>query len=175
MVAISVADPGCLSRILDPDFSHPGSQSQIQQEKRGVKKISCHTFFCSHKFHKIENYFIFGMLKKKIWASFQRMIELFIQKIGTKLSKIWVWDPGSEIQEKPIPDPASRGQKGTGSRILIRNTDRNGSEKRGIGARFFKIVSRISRSSDHDRIFTVYPPLHLLLSSSVHFPLCRQD
>jgi hypothetical protein len=48
------------------------------------------------------------MLKKKIWASFQRIIELFTQKIVTKFSKIWVWDPG--------------GQKGTGSRIRIRNT-----------------------------------------------------
>jgi hypothetical protein len=52
------------------------------------------------------------MLKKKIWANFQRIVELFTQKIVTKLSKIWVWDPG-----KPIPDPGSRGQKGTGSRI----------------------------------------------------------
>ncbi len=50
------------------------------------------------------------MLKKKIWANIQRIIELFTQKIVTKLSKIWVWDPGS------------RGQKGTGSRIRIRNT-----------------------------------------------------
>ncbi len=43
------------------------------------------------------NYFIFEMLKKKIWANFQRIIELFTQKIVPKLSKIWVWDPGSEI------------------------------------------------------------------------------
>ncbi len=58
------------------------------------------------------------MLKKKIWANFQRIIELFTQKIVTKLSKIWVWDPGSEIRKKPISDPGSRGPKGTGSRIL---------------------------------------------------------
>jgi hypothetical protein len=31
-------------------------------------------------------------------------------------------DPRSGIQKKPIPDPGSRGQKGTGSRIQIRNT-----------------------------------------------------
>jgi hypothetical protein len=30
-----------------------------------VKKISCHTFYSCHKFHKLENYFIFEMLKKK--------------------------------------------------------------------------------------------------------------
>jgi hypothetical protein len=45
------------------------------------------------------------MLKKKIWANFQRIIELFTQKIVTKLSKILALDPGS------------RGQKGTGCRI----------------------------------------------------------
>jgi hypothetical protein len=77
--------------------------------------MCCHTFLCSHKFHKIENYFSFKELKKKIWANFQRIIELFTQKIVTKLSKIWVWDP-----EKTYS--GSRGQKGTGSRIRIRNT-----------------------------------------------------
>jgi hypothetical protein len=56
---------------------------------------------------------MFEVLNKKIWATFQGIIELFTQKIVTTgmLSKMWVWDPGS------------RGQKGTGSRIRIRNTD----------------------------------------------------
>jgi hypothetical protein len=49
---------------------------------------------------------------------------------------MWSWDPGSGIRDpgsgirdprsgirkKPIPDPGSRGQQGTGSRIRIRNT-----------------------------------------------------
>jgi hypothetical protein len=52
------------------------------------------------------------MLKKKIWLNFQRIIEVFTQIIVTKLSKIWVWDPGSGIRQKSIPDPGSRGQKG---------------------------------------------------------------
>ena len=68
------------SRILI--FTHPGSRIQKQQQKRGVKKISFHTFFCSHKFDKIVNYFIFEMLKKKIWANFQRIIELFTKKLS---------------------------------------------------------------------------------------------
>jgi hypothetical protein len=72
------------------------------------------------------------VLKKKIWANFQRIIELFTKKIVKKLLKIWSWDPGSEIRDPektysgsripdsgvkkhPIPDP--------GSRIRIRNTD----------------------------------------------------
>jgi hypothetical protein len=33
------------------------------------------------------------------------------------LSNIWVWDPGSGKNLFRIPDPGSRGQKGTGSRI----------------------------------------------------------
>ncbi len=107
---VSVADPGCLSRILDPDFYPsrvPDLGSKNRNKREGWKKTSCHTFFCSHKFHKIENYFIFEMLKKKIWAIFRRIIELFTQKIVTKLSKIGGWDSGSEIRKKPIPDPGS--------------------------------------------------------------------
>jgi hypothetical protein len=45
------------------------------------------------------------LLKKKIWANFQRIIELFTQKIVTKLSKIWLWDPGSGKNLFWIPDP----------------------------------------------------------------------
>jgi hypothetical protein len=40
---------------------------------------------------------------RKICASFQRIIELFIQKIVTKLSKTWFWDPGV----KKALDPGS--------------------------------------------------------------------
>jgi hypothetical protein len=35
------------------------------------------------------------MQKKIIWVNFQR---IFYPKIVNKLSKIWVWDPGSEIR-----------------------------------------------------------------------------
>ncbi len=72
---------------------------------------------------QIANYFSFEVLKKKILANFQKLIELFTQKIVNKLSKIWVWDPGSEIRDPEKTYPGSRGQKGTGSRIRIRNTD----------------------------------------------------
>jgi hypothetical protein len=72
------------------------------------------------------------MLKIKIWANFQRIVEVFTQKMFNMLSNIWVWDlgfgirdPRSGIRKKPIPDPGSRGQKGTGSRIRIRNTVKN--------------------------------------------------
>jgi hypothetical protein len=121
------ADPDFYpSQIPDPGsrISDPGSRIQKQQQKREVKKISCHTFLCSHKFHKIVNYFSFEGLKKKIWANFQRIMELFTKKIVKKLLKIWSWDPGSGIRDPGsgknlfwIPDPRFRGSKSTRSRI----------------------------------------------------------
>jgi hypothetical protein len=60
------------------------------------------------------------MLKKKIWANFQRIIELFTQKIVTKLSKIWVWDPRSGFRKKPILDPGVKKAPDPGSATLDR-------------------------------------------------------
>jgi hypothetical protein len=70
-------------------FTHPGSQIpdigsriQKQQQKRVVKKkIYYHTFFCSQKFHKIENYFIFEMLEDKNLAQFSKNYRTFYPKI----------------------------------------------------------------------------------------------
>jgi hypothetical protein len=53
------------------------------------------------------------MIKKKICANFQRILELFTQKIVTKLSKIWVWDPGSEIRD---PEKTHSGSRIQGSK-----------------------------------------------------------
>jgi hypothetical protein len=66
------------SRILM--FIHAGSRIQKHQQKRGVKKMCCGFFVASHKYHKIENYFIFELVEKKIWANLQRVIEFFTQK-----------------------------------------------------------------------------------------------
>ncbi len=109
---LPIPDPG--SRISDPETKN-------SNKREGWKKISCHNFLCSHKFHKIAKYFNFEVVKKKFWANFQRIIELFTQKIVTKLSKIWIWDPGSETRDpektysgsriqgsKRAPDPWSR-------------------------------------------------------------------
>jgi hypothetical protein len=60
------------------------------------------------------------MLKKKIWTSFQRIIELFTQKNGvTRLSKIWVMDPGSgsEIRDPEKTYSISRIQGSKKQRI----------------------------------------------------------
>ncbi len=122
---LPIPDPG--SRIPDPGsrISDPGSKKNNKRER--WKKISCHTFLCSHKFHKIVNYFSFEVLKEKIWANFQRIIELFYQKNCQKALKNMVLgsgirDPGSGIRKKPIPDPGSRGQKAPNPGSRIRNT-----------------------------------------------------
>jgi hypothetical protein len=57
-----------------------------------------------------------------MWANFQRIIELFDQKIVTKLSKVWVWDPGSGKNLFGIPDPGVKKAQDPGSRIRIHNT-----------------------------------------------------
>jgi hypothetical protein len=101
----SVADPGCLSRIPDPDFYPSRIPDPKTASKERIKQICCHTFFCRHKFHKIKIFFIFQMPKKKIWANFQRIIEIFTQKFDTKLSKIWVWI--QESKRHRIPDSGS--------------------------------------------------------------------
>jgi hypothetical protein len=62
--------PDLGSRIPDPG-------SKTSTKGRGEKKLVVIPFFCSHKFYKIVNFFIIEMLKKKIWPSFQRIIELF--------------------------------------------------------------------------------------------------
>ncbi len=93
-----IQDPG--SRILDflpiPDpgsrISDPGSKNSNKRER--WKKLDVKPFYVATKFNKIVNNFSFEVLKKKIWANFQRIIELFTKKIVKKLFKIWSWDPG---------------------------------------------------------------------------------
>ncbi len=65
------------SRILI--FTHPGSRISDPGSKYSNKRVGWNFFF---------------------------VISFNVNtKIVTKLSKIWVWDPGSEIRKKPIPDP----------------------------------------------------------------------
>jgi hypothetical protein len=84
----------------------PGSRIQKQQQKERDVKKCCHTFFCSHKFHKIEYYFVFEMIKKKMWAKYQNIIEVFTQKIATSSQKYGfeIRDPGSKRHRIPDPD-----------------------------------------------------------------------
>jgi hypothetical protein len=100
--------------IPDPDFypsQIPDPGSNYSNQRRGVKKKLMSYLFCSHKFHKIENYFIFEMLKKKIWANFQRILEFLPKKLSLSSQKY-----GFGIRD-PKTYSGSRGQKDTGSRI----------------------------------------------------------
>ncbi len=123
----SVADPGCLFRILifiqpDPDV---GSRIPVQkqQQKRGVKKICFHTFLCNQNFTKLK---IILVLKcwEKIWANFQRFIEFLPKKLSQSSQKygFGIRDPRTGIRKNPIPDPGSRVKKapdpGSGSATL---------------------------------------------------------
>ncbi len=79
-----------------------------------MKIFFYHIFFCSLNFTKLK---IIKFLKKKIWASFQRIRELFTQKFVTNLTKICVWTrektysgsririQGSKRHRIPDPDP----------------------------------------------------------------------
>ncbi len=116
-IKTSVADPGCLSRIPDPDF-YPSRipDPKTATKERGEKKnlLSYRTFLCNHKFHKIENYFSFEVLKKKIWADSQRFLELFPKKLSQTSQKygFGIRDPGSGKNLSRI--------QGSGSATLIK-------------------------------------------------------
>ncbi len=80
--------------IPDPDF-YPsripdlGSRIQKQVEKRGVKKnLLSNIFFEATNFPKCKIILFLNCPRKKIWAKFQRIMELFTEKVVTKLSKI---------------------------------------------------------------------------------------
>jgi hypothetical protein len=100
---LPIPDPG--SRIPDP---------KTATKERGEKKLpgSCHTFLCSHKFQKI--ILVFKCWRKKFGPIFKEY-RTFYPKNCQKGLKNMVLGSG-------IRDPGSRGQKGTGSRIRIRNT-----------------------------------------------------
>ncbi len=121
---ISVADPGCLSRIPDPDF-YPSRipDPKTVPKERDEKKFCYHTFFCSHKFHKIEYYVIFECQRKKFGPIFKELLKFLPKKfsICSQIYGFGIRDPektysGSRIQGSKrhrIPDP------GPGSATLM--------------------------------------------------------
>jgi hypothetical protein len=113
------------SRILI--FTHTGSRisdPKAATKERGEKKISCHNFLCSHKFHKIVNYVSFEVLKKKKLAQFSKNYRTFYQKNCQKALTIWSWirDPRSGKNLFRIPDPGVKKapDPGSGSATLLK-------------------------------------------------------
>ncbi len=127
----------------------PGSKTATKE--RGGKKI-----------------LVLKCRRKKFGPIFLRIIELFTQTFVKKLLKIWSWDPGSRIRDpgsgirkKPIPDPGSRGQKGTGSRI--RNTAVSYGKCHELTYRLLCPVG-----SGSDQVISTGSSLRQLLSTKTH-------
>ncbi len=91
----SVADPGCLSRIPDPTFFHPGSR---------IRTVSIPDPGSSSK-----NLSILTPKKAKKWF-------LSSKKYDPGCSSR-IPDPDADFLPSRIPDPGPRVQKGTQSRI----------------------------------------------------------
>ena len=131
----SVADPGCLSRIPDPDFypsriPDPGSRipdPKTATKDRGEKNSFVKPFFVATNFTKLNIILFLICWRKKFGPIFQELLKFLPKKLSPSPQKygFGIRDPRSGIRKKPIPDPGSRGQKGTGSRIRIRNTTAN--------------------------------------------------
>jgi hypothetical protein len=84
------------------------------------KKFVVIPFFVVINFTKF-NYFIFKMLKKKIWANFKnRIIELLTQKIALKNMGLGsgIRDTGSGKNLFRIPDPGVKKAPDPGSATL---------------------------------------------------------
>jgi hypothetical protein len=76
-VNIRVTDPRCLSRIPDPDL-YPSRISDPGSNKRGGGKFICPIFYCRHKYHKIDNYFILEQVKKKNLSQLSKNYSYFL-------------------------------------------------------------------------------------------------
>jgi hypothetical protein len=71
--SISVADPGCLSRILI--FTHSGSRipDPKHQQKRGGKKLVVKPFFLATNFTKLIIILLFKCWRKKFGPVFEEL------------------------------------------------------------------------------------------------------
>jgi hypothetical protein len=72
-----------------------------------MKKIFYHTFFDNHKFHKIEYYVIFEILKKKFGPIFKELLKFLPERfsICSQIYGFGIRDPGSGKNLFRIPDP----------------------------------------------------------------------
>ncbi len=129
-----MADPGCLSRILI--FTHLGSRisdsgSQNSNKREGWKNFFVIPFYLATNFTKLNIILVLKSWRKKIGAIFKELYNFLPKKLSpsSQTYGFGIRDPGSGIRDPRsgirknifrIPDPG--GQKGTGSRIQIRNT-----------------------------------------------------
>ncbi len=137
----------------------PGSQIQKQQQKTGVEKKIFKPFFVATNFTKLNIILFLICWIKKFGIIFKELLKFLPKKLSPSPQKYWfgIRDPRSRKNLFRIPDPGSRGQKGTGSRIRIRNT--------GLDA--------ISQGPKNSRIPGPNPfPLPLVMDMHVSKTLC---
>jgi hypothetical protein len=96
------------------------SKSHIKGRPQAVLRIrdvypGSRILIFTHPGSRIQKQQQIGPIFKELENFLPKKLSLSSQKYG-----FGIRGPGSEIRKKPIPDPGSRGQKGTGSRI--RNT-----------------------------------------------------
>jgi hypothetical protein len=96
-------------------------------EERSEKKFYLKPFYVATNFTKLKIIFVFKCWRKKFGPVFKDLQNFLAKKLSLSSQKygFGIRDPRSGIRdpEKTIPEPGSRGQKGIGSRIRIRNTD----------------------------------------------------
>jgi hypothetical protein len=106
----------CPSRIPDPKTA----------TKEKGEKICCPTFFCSHKYQKIETYYIFELVKKKKFGPIYKELKKFLPKKLSLRSQKYGWrfrirDPESGKNLFRIPDSGVKKapDPGSGSATLL--------------------------------------------------------
>ncbi len=93
--------------IQDSDFypsriSDPWSKNS-NKRRGGGGELVFHTFFCSHKFHKVENYYIFWNAEEKNLGQFSKNYRSFLPKILSLSSQKYgfgIRDLGFKIQDQ---------------------------------------------------------------------------
>ncbi len=108
---LPIPDPG--SRIPDP---------KTATKERGDKKFVVIPFYVATNFTKLKIILVLKCWRKKFGSIFKGLYNFLPKKLSLSCQtcRFGIRDPRSGIRKKPIPDPGSRGQKGTRSRI--RNT-----------------------------------------------------
>jgi hypothetical protein len=108
---LPIPNPG--SRIPDP---------KTATKERGEKKLLSY-FFCSHKFHKIEYYFVFDCWRKKFGPNFKELFKFSPKKLSLRSQKygFGIRDPRSGKNLFRIPDPGVKKEPdpGSGSATLV--------------------------------------------------------
>jgi hypothetical protein len=126
----SVADPGCLSRIPDPDFYPfriPDPRSRIQDlgsgsripdpktatKERGEKKLVVKPFFVATNFTKLKIILFFKCLRKKFGPVFKELLNFLPKNLSLSSEKygVGIRDPRSGIRKKTYSG------SGSGSRV----------------------------------------------------------